>query len=106
MATVRIATRRTPDFVQRYPELVTGEIPLAGVAGWEVKVNATGLPFSWTPLSATDVIGFKADEVRLSDVDAEALKRSRCKSIAVLRKGIYVPGKELETMLQLVFGLR
>jgi hypothetical protein len=48
----------------------------------------------------------KANEVRLSDVDAEALKGFRCKSIAVLRKGTYVPGKDLETMLQQVFGLR
>jgi peptidoglycan LD-endopeptidase LytH len=106
VATVRIATRRTPDFVQRYPELLTAEIPLAGVAGWQVKVNATGLPFAWTPLSATDVIGFKAEEVRLSDVDAQALKAFRCKSIAVHRKGVYAPGKDLDTMLQLVFGLR
>jgi peptidoglycan LD-endopeptidase LytH len=106
VATVRIATRRTPDFVQRYPELLTAEIPLAGVAGWQVKVNATGLPFAWTPLSATDVIGFKAEEVRLSDVDAQALKAFRCKSIAVQRKGVYAPGKDLDTMLQLVFGLR
>lgn len=106
VAHVRIATRRVPDFVQRYPELVTGEIPLAGVAGWEVKVTVTGLPFAWTPLSATDVVGFKADEVRLSDVDTQALKAFRGKSIAVQRKGVYVPGKDLETMLQLVFGLR
>lgn len=106
VATVRIATRRVPDFVQRYPELVTGEIPLAGVAGWEVKVAVTGLPFAWTPLSATDVVGFKADEVRLSDIDVQALKAFRGKSIAVQRKGAYVPGKDLETMLQLVFGLR
>jgi murein DD-endopeptidase MepM/ murein hydrolase activator NlpD len=105
-AHVRIATRRVPDFVQRYPELVTGEIPLAGVAGWEVKVTVTGLPFAWTPLSTTDVVGFKSNEVRLSDVDTQALKAFRGKSIAVQRKGVYVPGKDLETMLQLVFGLR
>lgn len=106
VARVRIATGMVPDFVQRYPELLTTELPAGGVAGWDVKVNATGLPFSWTPLKATDVIGFRANEVRLSEVDAAALKRFRCKSIAVLRKGEYQPGRDLETMLQLVFGLR
>ncbi len=106
VARVRIATSRVPDLVQRYPELLTEEIPVAGVAGWELKVNATGLPFSWTPLKATDVIGFRANEVRLTDVDADALKRFRCKSIAVSRRGGYEPGRDLETMLQLVFGLR
>jgi len=106
VARVRIATNRVPDFVQRYPRLLTAEIPLAGVSGWEIKVNATGLPFSWTPLNATDVVGFRANEVRLSDVDADVLKRFRCKSIVVSRRGAYVPGRDLETMLQLVFGLR
>lgn len=106
VAGVRIATRRTPDFIQRYPELLTKEIPLSGVAGWEIRVNATGLPFSWTPLSATDVIGYRADEVRLFDVNAEAVKRIRCKSIAVSRRGEYTPGRDLETMLQIVFGRR
>ena len=106
VAKVRIATNRVPDFVQRYPELLTAEVPMGGVAGWEIKVSATGLPFSWTPLKATDVIGLGANAVKLSDVDAEALKRFRCKSIAVSRRGDYVPGRDLETMLQLVFELR
>ena len=92
--------------MQRYPSLVVGEIPLAGVAGWDVKVNQTGLPFSWTPLGAADVAGMRLNDVRIEDVDEAALKAFRAKSIAVRRKGAYVPGKDLETMLQLVFGLR
>lgn len=103
---VRIATSKVPDFVERYPELLTAEVPMAGVAGWEIKVAATGLPFSWTPLTAMDVMGFRANEVKLSDVDADALKRFRCKSIAVSRRGKYEPGRDLRTMLELVFELR
>lgn len=106
VARMRVATGQVPDFVQRYPELLTAEIPAAGVSGWDIKVNETGLPFSWTPLAATDVVGMRANEVRLLDVDAEALKRCRAKSIAVSRRGGYVPGRDLDTMLQLVFGLR
>ncbi|MDF3056070.1 MAG: peptidase [Rariglobus sp.] len=106
VARVHIATSQVPDFVQRYPELLTAEVPAAGVSGWAIKINATGLPFSWTPLTAAEVIGFRANEVRLSEVDADALKRFRCKSIAVSRRGEYTAGRDLETMLQLVFGLR
>lgn len=106
VARVRVATSQVPDFVQRYPELLTAEIPPSGVAGWELKVNESGLPFSWTPLAGTDVVGMRVNEVRLSDVDADALKRCRAKSIAVSRRGGYVPGKDLDTVLQLVFGLR
>lgn len=105
-ATVRIATNVVPDFVERYPELLAAEIPMAGVAGWEIKVNETGLPFSWKPLLTADVVGMRPNDVRLSDVDAETLKRHRGKSIAVSRRGEYTPGRDLETMLQLVFGLR
>jgi len=106
VARVRVATSLVPDLVQRYPQLLTSEVPAAGVAGWEIKLNATGLPFWWKPLSATDVLGFRANEVRLSEVDAEALRRCRCKSIAVLKRGQYVPGSDLTTILQLVLGLR
>ena len=103
---VRVATSLVPDLVQRYPQLLSAEVPAAGVAGWDIKVNATGLPFSWKPLTATDVLGYRANEVRLSEVDAEALRRCRCKSIAVLKRGQYVAGSDLTTTLQLVLGLR
>lgn len=106
VARVRISTKIVPDLVQRYPQLLTTEVPATGVAGWEIKVSATGLPFSWKPLMATDVLGYRANAVRLSEVDAEAVRRCRCKSIAVLKRGQYLPGRDLETMLQLVLGLR
>ncbi len=106
VARVRVATARVPDLVQRYPQLLAAEVPAAGVAGWEIKVGATGLPLSWKPLSATDVLGYRANEVRLFDVDGEALRRCRCKSIAVLKRGQYQPGRDLETVLQLALGLR
>jgi len=106
VAWVRIATAQVPDFVERYPELLTSPMPAEGVSGWDMKVNATGLPFSWTPLPAADVTGMRENEVRLIEVDADALRNSRCRSIAVSRRGGYAPGRDLETMLQLVFGLR
>ena len=106
VARVRVATTFVPDLVLRYPQLLTTEVPASGVAGWEIKLNATGLPFSWKPLSATDVLGYRANEVRLSEVDLEALRRCRCKSIAVLKSGKFQPGSDLATMLQLVLGLR
>jgi len=106
VARVRVATKFVPDLVLRYPQLLTSEVPSAGLAGWEIKLSATGLPFSWRPLSATDVLGYRTNEVRLSEVDSEALRRCRCKSIAVLKSGKFRPGSDLATMLQLVLGLR
>ncbi|MBI4622515.1 MAG: M23 family metallopeptidase, partial [Verrucomicrobia bacterium] len=42
---LRIATHRTPDFVRRYPSLLTKPPPMGLVAGWEIRFNWTGIPF-------------------------------------------------------------
>lgn len=48
--TLRIFTSKTPDFVQRYPGLLTRRVPLAGVSGWTIDFTWYGLPKRWTPL--------------------------------------------------------
>ena len=55
---VRIAIGMVPDFVARYPSLLTKPLPPTGlVAGWEITCNWTGLPFAWTPLTPAEVTG-------------------------------------------------
>ena len=106
VARVRIATHKVPDFVLRYPGLLTADIPMVDVAGWDIKVNWTGLPVSWTPLSAMEMIGWRPNEVRFFDVDNDALRKYRCKSIVVSRHEKSAPGKDIEIVLQQLFGLR
>jgi murein DD-endopeptidase MepM/ murein hydrolase activator NlpD len=101
---LRIATYRTPDFVTRYPSLVTGPAPSGPVAGWEVRFNWTGIPFSWTPLAPSDVVGLTPEQPRLIEVNAALEQREHSKSLAVSRRGTWTPGKDLETALQLLFG--
>jgi hypothetical protein len=103
---LRIATQRTPDFVTRYPSLLTKELPMGPVAGWEIRFNWTGVPFSWTPLNSTEVIGLVPDRPRLMEVNAELERRERSKSLAVSRRGEWAAGKDLETVLQQLFGLK
>ncbi len=103
---VRIATRRTPDFVLRYPALVTKALPMGLVAGWEIQFNWTGVPFAWTPLNATEVVALPYEQPRLTEVNAELEKRQRSRSLGVDRRGALVVGKDLETVLQQLFGLR
>lgn len=103
---LRIATFRKPDFVTRYPSLVTKPLPLGPVAGWEVRFNWTGVPFAWTPLTATEVAGLPADKVQIVEVNAALLKKEHSRSLAVSRGGSWSAGKDLEIVLQLVFGLR
>ncbi len=107
VAVVRVARSGRPDFVQRYPELIA---PGAGwavlPAGWEVKIGRTGIPFSWRPLAAEELEGYRRNEVRVVSVDETLRATCRCRDIVVKRRGAWVPAKDLETVLQLVFGLR
>jgi hypothetical protein len=102
----RVATPRVPDFVTRYPALLTKPMPMGVVAGWEIRCNWTGLPFSWTPLSAMEVAGLAPDQPLIVEVDAAIVKRERSKSLVASRRGGWTVGKDLEIILQQLFGLR
>jgi hypothetical protein len=106
VVTLRIATLRTPDFVTRYPSVLTKELPFGPVGGWEIKFNWTGIPFAWTPLTAAEVIGLPRDQPRIVAVNAEIERRQRSKSLAVSRRGSWSVGKDLEIVLQQLFGAR
>ena len=102
---LRIATSRTPDFVLRYPALMAKERPLL-VVGWEVWFNWTGLPCRWAPLTASEVVGLRPNQVRIIEVNQAEERLQRSKSLAVSRKGAWVAGSDLETVLQQLFGLK
>ncbi|MBL9215173.1 MAG: M23 family metallopeptidase [Opitutaceae bacterium] len=103
---VRIATTRVPDFIRRYPSLLRRPLPLGLVGGWEVEFNATGLPFAWTPLSPQEATGLRPNSPRIVSADAAALRSRRCKSLVRMQGGTQLPGSDLNTVLQQVFGLR
>ena len=103
---VRVATSRVPDFISRYPALLRKPLPAGLVGGWEVECNATGLPFAWTPLSPTDVMGLRPNTAQIVSADMTVLRAYRCKSLAKTHGSGWVPGSDLTTMLQQVFGLR
>lgn len=103
---VRVATSRVPDFITRYPALLRKPMPSGFVAGWEIECNSTGLPFAWTPLSAMDVAGMRPNSAQIVSVDTAVVHAYRCKSLVHQRGAVYVPGSDLDMMLQQVFGLR
>jgi murein DD-endopeptidase MepM/ murein hydrolase activator NlpD len=104
---LRIGTRRTPDYVMRYPSLVIKPLPADGViGGWEVRINEMGLPFSFTPLTPMETMGLGSDEVRVLEANETILKQHRCKSLVFPKHGSWAIGRDLQEVLQLVFGLR
>ena len=103
---LRIATRRVPDFVARYPTLLTKQPPPEGVGGWEIRFNWTGLPFSWTPLSPIEAAGLPYEDPVVLEVDAATERRERSKTLVVSRRGRWTVADDLETILEQLFGLR
>ena len=104
---LRVATRRIPDCVQRYPALLAKPLPGDGlIGGWEVRFNEMGLPFSFTPLTPMEAMGMSPDEVRVLEADAAILKQHRCKSLVFSKRDNWAIGHDLKEVLQLVFGLR
>jgi hypothetical protein len=102
---LRLSTRKVPDFVQRYPSLLTKPMP-PDVAGWEIKFNWTGIPYAWTPLSVMETIGLAPNQPKVIEADGGIERRNRSKTLVVSRRGGWVVGKDLETVLQQLFGMR
>lgn len=102
--TVRVATTKTPDFLKRYPALRSGPMPLRGVAGWEVDFDRYGVPIEWRPLLKDAVAGYRNNEVRVVMFDSDA--ETNCKDLVKGSGGREVPDSDLQTNLQLLFGLR
>jgi murein DD-endopeptidase MepM/ murein hydrolase activator NlpD len=105
-ARVRIATHIVPDYVQRYPSLVSGPIPMGGPSGWEILVNWTGVPFAWKPLNASEVAGLSNNNPVVVDANAELERRERSKTVVIPRHGGWVIGHDLDAVLQQLFGIR
>jgi len=101
---IRIASYRQPDFIVRYPSLLTKPPEFGPIAGWEIRFNWTGLPFAWTPLTGREVAGLPPGQPRFVEVNAALERRERSKSLAVERRGQWSVGKDLETVLQQLFG--
>ncbi len=103
---LRIATHRSPDFIGRYPSLLTKQPAMGPVSGWEIAFNWTGVPFAWTPLAPSEVLGLPLEQPQIVGADAEIERRERSKVLVTQRRGAWTVGKDLETVLQQLFGWR
>lgn len=103
---LRVATHVFPDFVGRYPSLLTKPVPMGPVSGWEIAFNWTGLPMAWTPLTAAEVVGLPPDRPQIVWVNAALERRERSKTLVVSHRGTWAVGRDLSTVLAQLFGWR
>ena len=105
-ARVRVAARRTPDFIQRYPTLLKAPVPPGPVGGWEIDFTWYGLPFAWRALTPMDTAGEKDGQVTIVTADRAAIAHFRARMLVRPRGAGYVVGKDLDMVLEQLFGFR
>ncbi len=101
---VRVVKGKMPGFIRRYPSLVSEGFPLDGnVGGWEITIDEYGVPFRWKGLTPMEVLTLKAGEIKVLSVDAPLVKKQRSKSLVISRRGAWEVGRDLDTLLDLLF---
>jgi peptidoglycan LD-endopeptidase LytH len=103
---LRIATRKVPDFVLRYPSLLRAPLPEGPIGGWEIEFDWTGLPFAWRPLAPFEFMGQANNHLSILQVDHTSVVQHRAKVLVRPRSAGYVPGHDLQLVLQQLFDLR
>ena len=103
---LRVSTRRIPDFVRRYPDLLTQPLPDDGsLLGWDIDFTWFGLPKSWTPLNNEEHHGSVHEgDVTLLDYNEGHLKSRGCRKTILIKPQGPQMGKSLQSSLQLLFG--
>lgn len=103
---LRIATRKVPDFVERYPSLLKAPLPEGRLGGWEIEFDWTGIPFAWRPLPASEVMGEANNQITVLRVDHTSVVQHRAKVLVRPHGGGFAPGHDLQMVLQQLFDLR
>ena len=104
--TLLVSTRIIPDFVRRYPALLTHPVPKTGLTGWKIDFSGYGLPTRWTPLTAQDTSIYKEGGIYIIAYNKDLLRKYSCRSLLNLSKPTPQIGSTLTSYLQLLFGFR
>lgn len=100
---LRVSYPEVPDFIQRYPQLLTRPMPTTGLLGWDVAFTWYGLPKAWTPLSEADGYIGSPGKITLKYMDPDKLGQ-KCRRTIYLENGQARMGSALTTTLELLFG--
>jgi peptidoglycan LD-endopeptidase LytH len=107
--TLRVTTTRVPDFVSRYPALLTKPVSLDGVAGWDIACTWYGMPKQMTPLP-TGTIGLGAPgAVALVSYDRAQFVGCTCRDTLLFSATKNTPptlGKYLEDNIKMLFHFK
>jgi hypothetical protein len=99
--TVEWRSSRVPDFVRRYPQLLTEPVP-AEIQGWRVDVTWFGLPVRWTPL--TEASGSGGNPMDIVFVDRRLLDHYPCLDLVKASGTRVRAGTRLKRLFDILFA--
>jgi len=102
---LRVITKNIPDFVRRYPSLLSKQFQ-GNIRGWDIEFTWYGLPKLWTPLFETDCPNLKEGTILLLKYDAEIFKtKGNRKTIIKKNNKALTLGKNLKRFLCILLNL-
>ena len=103
---IRVHTPRVPDFVERYPELVTRAYAGRALVAWDIAFTEFGVPKAWTPRFAEEGLPGRRGDVRVLTYNPALLEAQTCRR--VIRTGGGQPTIAPATLstLKKLFGFR
>lgn len=104
-AIVRVPASYAPDFVKRYPELLTRPLPQKNLAAFEIELTAYGFPVRITPKLAGELVaqGASYSKREVLMADESVLEPYQCRDIIKFVRGKPEIDKGLAQILDLIF---
>ena len=105
-ARIRVHTSKIPDFVKRYPALVTRSYQELPVVAWDIAFSKYGVPKEWTPRFADEKINGSPGDVAVLTYNPELLKGQTCQRVINLAHSKPKISSATLSTLKKLFGFR
>ncbi|MFP4261543.1 MAG: murein hydrolase activator EnvC family protein [Opitutales bacterium] len=101
---IRVYTGRVPDFVSRYPALVTRAYEGRTVVAWDIAFTEFGVPKEWTPRFAEEGLSGRSGDVRVLTYNLALLQAQSCRRVIRISGGQPSIAPGTLTTLKKLFG--
>lgn len=98
---VQVKTKNTPDFIKRYPTLTTPK-KNSMTNGWIVTFGPYGIPIQIKPVEG--MISSKEKQIKILQFNSNIPKKP-CRRLTIQKGTQFFPTEQLQTYLELIFGL-
>ena len=97
---VQIKTRKTPDFVKRYPSL-RAQTESSINNGWKVTFGPYGIPIQVEPVEK--IIPANEKQIKILQFNSKTQKKP-CRRLTTQKGSEFFPTEQLQIYLELMFG--